>query len=953
MAKRTGLVTERTFYDALLDIIREKGGSGVQEIRFNSSPDIRFDFLELEWLLSVKLGETLAVIKDAFIQYWRHKEESGIANGLLLILPDRLRSVRPAEDAVRRALLETPVSVLIDAGAFKEELRDRTFPEVLDFVRSELGPLLKRGVSRHYPLPLVMSLLKAQVSDLMRGLSMKEEAILRIVTDKQLLSDLGRLSHHESDNVARFLAAYISLSQILFLRLFAAVHAGVIERGTRPTRASLKRAFAKILDINYRPIYELDVLDLIPQDYLRDTFDLIWGLEVEKIRYELPGRIFHELMPERIRKLLAAFYTRPQAAELLARLAIGSSTDTVFDPACGSGTILVAAYRQKERLHRLERKPGNPHQRFCEQDIFGCDIMPFAVHLTTANLAAMDVAETIERTQIIQGDSIELAVGEVYKGSVQVSLFPKPRKARTVAGEEYEVALDQVDAVLMNPPFTKVERRIRDYVDMNRFKAVAGGEVGLWGHFVFLANEFLKEGGVCGAVLPVNVLRGRESAKTRKFLFTQWTPLFILKPVFNYGFSEWAEYRDILLVAKKEKPHAEHKVKFALVKADLTKLDDASVEEISESVKRMDSLRSEKLDIDSHPVGAVMERFMNMMWFCGVSDLAHRDVFVRLHGAVQSRLGRLPHGCFREGYRPVPEGVSDVLFLTRASHPSRTEQAFLRFTREDARVVPAASPMGTLYRVEKDHLIPSLRTPVGLRTMDITGSLDYIAHEPYEELRRVRAACGFRGRLPSDFWERLRAELEAVRTCVVTACRINPYSPNTHLVAYVSVEPFSASNQLNIVVEPALARAKALAVLLNSWVFFCQFFLLKEESTGRFIHIRFYDLYEMDLQPETDVVGRLARLFDKYSTVEFPALREQFDRNFDARYEEYRESLKGREQQRLWPILAKPIEPAPVRLRLDLDVARALEVDVNAEDLRELYSVIVREMMITRALTRD
>jgi len=953
MAQRTGVVTERTFYDALLGIIREKGGSGVQEVRYNSVPDIRFDFLGMEWLLSVKLGETLAVVKDAFIQYWRHKEESGIANGLLLILPERFRSVKPTEDAIRQALLGTAVSVLIDAGTFKEELRDRTFPEVLDFIRLEVGPLLRRGVARHYPLPLVMSLLKAQVSDLMRGLSMKEEAILRIVTDKQLLSGLGRLRQEESDNVARFLAAYISLSQILFLRLFAAVHAGVITRKTPLTRALLRRAFSKVLDINYRPIYELDVLDLIPEDYLRDTFDLIWGLEVEKIRYELPGRIFHELMPERIRKLLAAFYTRPQAAELLARLAISSSTDTVFDPACGSGTILVAAYRQKERLHRLERKPGNPHRRFCEEDIFGCDIMPFAVHLTTANLAAMDVAQTIDRTQIIQGDSIELVVGEVYKSSVQVSLFPKPRKARTVAGDEYEVTLDEVDAVLMNPPFTKVERRIRDYVDMNRFREVAGGEVGLWGHFVFLANQFLKEGGVCGAVLPINVLRGRESAKVREFLFTEWTPLFILKPVFNYGFSEWAEYRDILFVAKKEKCPRDHKVKFGLVKVDLTKLDDKSAEELSESVKSRESLRSKTLDVDAHPVDAVMKRFMNMMWFCGVSDLAHRDVLVRLHGVAHSRLGRLPHGYLREGYRPVPEGVSRFLFLTRASHPSRTEQAFLRFTQEDARVVHATSPMGVNYQIEKEHLTPSLRTAVGLRTMDITNSLDYVAHEQYEELRRVRAACGFSGRLRTTFWSDLRRELAAVRTCVVITRRINPYSPNTHLVAHVSSEAFSASNQVNIVREPDLVRARALTVVLNSWVFFSQFFLLKEESTGRFIDIRFYDLYEMDLQPERGVVPKLAGLFEKYGGVAFPPLREQFDRNFQDRYEEYWESLDGRQQQRLWSILSQPVDPAPVRLRFDLDVAKALGADVDEEDLRELYSVIVKEMVITRGLRRD
>jgi hypothetical protein len=953
MAQRRGVVTERTFYQGLLAIIREKGGSGVQEVRYDSVPDIRFEFLGREWLLSVKLGETPALIKDAFIQYWRHKEESGIENGLLLILPDRLRSIRAVEEVVSRALRETRVSVLIDAGIVKEELRDRTFPGVLDFLRLEVGPLLERGAARYYPLPLVMSLLKTQVTDLMRGLTLTQEAILRIVTDRRLLSDLGGLSREDAGNVASFLAAYIVLSQILFLRLFAVIHQGVVSRRGPMTRAGLRRAFGRVLDVNYRPIYELDVLDVVPERYLHDTFDLIWGLQVEKVRYELPGRIFHELMPERIRKLLAAFYTRPQAAELLARLTIRSSGGTVFDPACGSGTILVAAYRSKERLHRLERRPGNPHRRFCEDEIFGCDIMPFAVHLTTANLAAMDVAETIERTQIIQGDSIELVPGRAYRGSLQLSLFPRPRRARTVTGEEYEVTLDLVDNVLMNPPFTKVERRIQDYVDMERFRDLVGGEVGLWGHFVLLADQFLKDGGICGAVLPINVLRGRESARVRRFLFTQWTPLFILKPVFNYGFSEWAEYRDVLFIARKERSRPDHRVKFALVKVDLTRLDDDGAQAIADSVKDRDFLRSETLDIDSHPVDQVMGRFMNMMWFCGVADLAHRDVFVRLHGTARSRLDRFPSGYFREGYRPVPEGVSRFLFLTRASHPSRTEQAFLRFTREDTRHVRATTEMGTEYLVEKGHLTNSLRTPVGLRTLDITGSLDYIAHEPYDELRRVQRACGFEGLLPRTFWEDLRRELTAIRTHIVTVRRINPYSPNAHLVAYVSNESFSASNQLNIVLEQDLARARAAAVLMNSWIFFCQFFLLREESTGRFIDIRFYDLYEMDLYPRAEFVPGLSRLFQEYASMPFPPLREQFDRSFDQRYGEYWESRNGGRRMRLWRVLDTPVEPAPMRLRFDLDVAKAIGVQVDEGDLRELYSTIVEEMIVTRGLSRD
>jgi hypothetical protein len=86
-------------------------------------------------------------------------------------------------------------------------------------------------------------------------------------------------------------------------------------------------------------------------------------MAIEQVRYELP---FHELMPPHIRKLLAAFYTRPQAAELLARLTINDSNAITLDPACGSGTILTSPYRQKKRLHEQAHFLANPHARYAD-----------------------------------------------------------------------------------------------------------------------------------------------------------------------------------------------------------------------------------------------------------------------------------------------------------------------------------------------------------------------------------------------------------------------------------------------------------------------------------------------------------------------------------------------------------------------------------------------------------
>ena len=103
----------------------------------------------------------------------------------------------------------------------------------------------------------------------------------------------------------------------------------------------------------------------------------------------------------------------------------------------------------------------------------------------------MDPSTTIERAQIIQGNSLQLSKGISYEsGTHQLTLFPSSHKAYTMKGEMHEVELGLMDVILMNPPFTKIERGIRNYVDMTRFGNVCGNEIGLWGHFLKLANIF-------------------------------------------------------------------------------------------------------------------------------------------------------------------------------------------------------------------------------------------------------------------------------------------------------------------------------------------------------------------------------------------------------------------------------------------------------------------------------
>lgn len=544
----------------------------------------------------------------------------------------------------------------------------------------------------------------------------------------------------------------------------------------------------------------------------------------------------------------------------------------------------------------------------------------------------------------------------VASGIVSLEMFPDVPTARTSRGEVYKVTLDKVDNVLMNPPFTKVERGIRQFIDMSRFERRCGGEIGLWGHFIALADYFLKEEeGIMGAVIPINVLRGRESDSIRRMLFEEWTPLYILKPTRNYGFSEWAEYRDVIFIARKQKIKDNHKVKFCLIKKDLTKITEPDVHFFANTIKNKEYIRSDDVDIDSHPLSEVRPWHPNLMWFCGVSDLKHRDILVNFISKVAIYLKQPPLEYFREGYRPVPKGVSDFLFLTRAIHESRTREAFLSFVKEGEKFITATSQLGINYDIEYENIKPTLRTSVGVSAMDITNLWDYIAYQPYSDLKRLLRATEFK--TPTNFtweafWNNIRRELNEVKTHLVVSHRINPYSPNTHLNAFFSQYPVSPSNQLNVIKEPNSNIAMAVCAILNSVIFFSQFFLLKEESTGRYINIRFYDLDLMKFYPSEKYVSKLVKVFNRYSRLQFPTLRKQFDTQFDERYEEYWEGERG-DQERLFSVIGKETSPSDIRLSFDLDVCKALEIPINKKELIKIYDVLVKEMIITRGLKRD
>ena len=241
-----------------------------------------------------------------------------------------------------------------------------------------------------------------------------------------VLDDMAKLKPHITPTIARLLgmidvpqtrrmACAIIANAMVFHQRIYGIHEGVkslrsvCDPSVPNPQDETLAAWTDILKINYWPIFAIakDILEQLPGD---TAAQLLHGLlqtaqEVDATgvdnAHDLTGRIFQRLIADR--KYLATFYTLPASAALLARLAVAKMEGVdwsdpeaigklrVGDFACGTGALLSAVYEQIAARH--ERAGGDPtalHPVMMEEVLYGCDVMPSAIHITGSTLSGVE-----------------------------------------------------------------------------------------------------------------------------------------------------------------------------------------------------------------------------------------------------------------------------------------------------------------------------------------------------------------------------------------------------------------------------------------------------------------------------------------------------------------------------------------------------------------------------------
>ncbi|MCD6384981.1 N-6 DNA methylase [Candidatus Sumerlaeota bacterium] len=936
-------ISENTINDSLTKLYRENGLNVLPQmiILGERQPDHLVEYHGTKIIFETEVGNFPQKICESLRQYVTYNEKLNWNNFVSIIFPDTVRKpikIVSSVDVLRSIVNRTKARIYYQIAGKRTDIFTGTVPEFLNKLKKIIDQSFVRPEVDINALVNTLSNFTEEFSFLLRKLRLGSEILNTPVGSFELFTSIAEYDPGKLETSITDLLAYIFINQIIFYKIFADRTKKVPPLHAVKTLQELHLFFDKIVNIDYRAIYNIDVLSVIPEKpeiliEINNFIRIINSMPLNEVHHDLLGRFFHDLLPFNTRKILAAFYTRPQSAEILSALAIDNYDEKVIDPACGSGTLLVSAYRRKSML--APRKTKSLHKQFVENDIYGIDIMPFAVHLTGINLSTQNIQMVTNYTLTAVGDSL-LDISRkklvTFPSKIhQVDTFLSqmiPLEQKTInETDKLRVELHKFDTVIMNPPFTKKERLPKQYRQhLDPYWKEWGRGIGLWGLFLGLAIEYLvkRKGGKIAAVIPIALFRGRESRELRQKLFSPESNIrirYVVKATRNFAFSESSAYRDILLVL--ETGTKRKYAGFVFLNTDLRALSINEAAELGERIKAIPEgvdHSNEKFELFWYPHNELYRYQDNLMPFVSVVKSNNRSLLFDLWKQLQNNpfFTKGKEKLIGEAYGPRPRGLNKVIFITRPTEESRVKNAFLIFDGETSSYIKVKIKNSNIdFNVPKNCVLPTLRTVTGLNKMVIgLNDVDFVIVKPFSKIPLIKKYAQFENKID---WGRIKRELLVIKTNSVLVRRFRYNSPNSFLMSYFSEIPIYPTNQFKILRQ--MKHRKESILFFNSIFFWIQSFLIKEDTTEVFIDIHGHDLsniyipdFEKLTKESTKLINDIFKIAGEYH---FPSFLQQLE------------------------------EPDPIRLKIDRTLAEIFGIKV---DLPRIYSALAEEIRLNASI---
>jgi methylase of polypeptide subunit release factors len=259
------------------------------------------------------------------------------------------------------------------------------------------------------------------------------------------------------DNMAKTLA-YVWTNRLIFYKALLARFSGLPRLELRSSVKNPEEAvafFNRLFQLaversgDYEPLLMPDAKDwattlvFCPPGALDGWRGLLRGIgsiDFSEVTSDVVGRIFQKLIGPEERHRYGQHFTGDDVVDLINAFSVHKANDTVFDPACGSGSFLVRAYYLKRGFD-----PTRAHLDLISE-LFGCDIAMYPAHLATLNLAAREISDEANYPRICRRDFFDFVPGKPF------CFIPDDASAQRA------VALPPLDAIVGNPPYVRQEK---------------------------------------------------------------------------------------------------------------------------------------------------------------------------------------------------------------------------------------------------------------------------------------------------------------------------------------------------------------------------------------------------------------------------------------------------------------------------------------------------------------